>query len=93
MDNSSNDGATILKYMNVEHPAAILFVEVSRSQDDRVGDGTTSVVLLGAELLKRSTSLLSLGFHPSTICYVTSTFLSLIIGVSESMQNCHQKYR
>jgi len=48
----TNDGATILKLLEVEHPAARVLVELSQIQDREVGDGTTSVVILAAELLK-----------------------------------------
>lgn len=48
----TNDGATILKQLEVEHPAAKVLVELSNLQDQEVGDGTTSVVILAAELLK-----------------------------------------
>jgi T-complex protein 1 subunit alpha len=48
----SNDGATILSKLEVEHPAAKILVELAQRQDKEVGDGTTSVVLLAAELLK-----------------------------------------
>jgi T-complex protein 1 subunit alpha len=48
----SNDGATILSKLEVEHPAAKILVELAQQQDKEVGDGTTSVVLLAAELLK-----------------------------------------
>jgi T-complex protein 1 subunit alpha len=48
----SNDGATILRKLDVQHPAAKVLVELSQHQDDEVGDGTTSVVILAAELLR-----------------------------------------
>lgn len=48
----TNDGATILKQLEVEHPAGKVLVELSNMQDQEVGDGTTSVVILAAELLK-----------------------------------------
>lgn len=50
----TNDGATILKLLEVEHPAAKILVELAQLQDEEVGDGTTSVVILAAELLKVS---------------------------------------
>jgi len=49
----TNDGATILEQLEVEHPAARLLVDLARLQDKEVGDGTTSVVLLAAELLRK----------------------------------------
>lgn len=50
----TNDGATILKLLEVEHPAARVLVELAQLQDEEVGDGTTSVVIIAAELLKVS---------------------------------------
>lgn len=64
----TNDGATILAQMEVEHPAARLLVDLAQLQDKEVGDGTTTVVLLAAELLKRGQELISKqGLHPTTI--------------------------
>ncbi|CAG2114323.1 unnamed protein product [Medioppia subpectinata] len=63
----SNDGATILKKLDIIHPSAKTLVDIARSQDDEVGDGTTSVVLLAAELLKQSKSFVEEGVHPQTI--------------------------
>lgn len=64
----TNDGATILKEMDVEHPAAKMLVEVSKTQDDETGDGTTSAVILAGALLKQSEELLSQSVHPTVIC-------------------------
>jgi T-complex protein 1 subunit alpha len=63
----TNDGATILKQLEVEHPAAKVLVELSNQQDQEVGDGTTSVVIVAAELLKRSTELLKNKIHATSI--------------------------
>ena len=63
----TNDGATILKEMNVEHPAAKIMVEIAKTQDKEVGDGTTTVVMLAGELLKRAGDLLDQDIHASTI--------------------------
>lgn len=63
----SNDGATILKLLEVEHPAAKILVELATRQDDEVGDGTTSVVILAAELLKRANELVKNKIHPTSI--------------------------
>jgi chaperonin GroEL (HSP60 family) len=54
----TNDGATILKEIDVQHPAAKMIVEVAKTQDDEVGDGTTTAVVLTGELLKRAGKLL-----------------------------------
>ncbi|KAL3313187.1 T-complex protein 1 subunit eta [Cichlidogyrus casuarinus] len=64
----SNDGATILKLLDVVHPAAKTLVDISRSQDAEVGDGTTSVTLLTAEFLKQIKPYIEEGVHPTLIC-------------------------
>jgi len=63
----TNDGVTILKEVDVEHPAAKILVEVAKTQDQQCGDGTTTAVVLAGELLKRSESLLEQGVHPTVI--------------------------
>ncbi|GMH69982.1 hypothetical protein TrVE_jg2335 [Triparma verrucosa] len=63
----TNDGATILKQLSVEHPAAKVLVELADLQDQEVGDGTTSVVIIASELLKRANELVKQGIHPTTI--------------------------
>ncbi len=63
----TNDGATILDEMDVQHPAAKLMVEVAKAQDDEVGDGTTTVVILAGELLKEAETLLDKNIHPTVI--------------------------
>lgn len=63
----TNDGATILSQLAVEHPAARLLVDLATLQDKEVGDGTTSVVLIAAELLKRGNDLVQQGIHPTTV--------------------------
>ncbi len=64
----TNDGATILKEIDVEHPAAKMIVEVAKSQDEECGDGTTSAVVLTGELLKYASELLEQNIHPTVIC-------------------------
>ncbi|CCW68412.1 unnamed protein product [Phytomonas sp. Hart1] len=63
----TNDGATILKSLEVEHPAARLLVDLAQLQDREIGDGTTSVVILAAELLKRAYELVTRGIHATSI--------------------------
>ncbi len=63
----TNDGATILKEIDVEHPAAKMIVEVAKTQDDEVGDGTTSAVVLAGELLKQAEMLIDQKIHPTVI--------------------------
>ncbi len=64
----TNDGVTILKEMDVEHPAAKMIIEVAKTQEDEVGDGTTTAVVLAGELLKKAEDLLEQDIHPSIIC-------------------------
>ena len=63
----TNDGATMLKEMDVQHPAAKMMVEVSKTQDDEVGDGTISVVVLTGELLGKAVNLMDIKIHPTVI--------------------------
>jgi T-complex protein 1 subunit eta len=63
----SNDGATIMKLLEIEHPAAKTLVDVSMSQDSEVGDGTTSVVLLSAEILTKMKPFIEENVHPQII--------------------------
>jgi T-complex protein 1 subunit alpha len=63
----TNDGATILKQLEVEHPAAKVLVELSNLQDQEVGDGTTSVVILAAEMLQQANELVKNHVHPTSI--------------------------
>ena len=63
----TNDGATMLKEMDIQHPAAKMMVEVAKTQDDEVGDGTTSVVVLTGELLGKAVELMDKKIHPTVI--------------------------
>lgn len=63
----TNDGATILKLLEVEHPAAKILCELADLQDQEVGDGTTSVVIIAAELLKNANNLIKHKLHPTSI--------------------------
>jgi len=63
----TNDGAAILDEIEVEHPAAKMMVEVAKTQDDMVGDGTTTAVVLSGELLKKAEELLDQNIHPTVI--------------------------
>jgi len=63
----TNDGATILKEIDVQHPAAKMLVEISKSTDNEVGDGTTSVVVLAGALLEQAESLILQDVHPTVI--------------------------
>lgn len=63
----TNDGATILKEMDIEHPGAKMIVEVAKTQDAEVGDGTTTAAVLAGELLTKAEDLLESGVHPTII--------------------------
>jgi len=63
----TNDGVTILKEMDIEHPAAKMMVEIAKTQDQEVGDGTTTAVVLAGELLKQAEGLLEQEIHPTVI--------------------------
>ncbi|CAI2179271.1 7952_t:CDS:10 [Funneliformis geosporum] len=86
----TNDGATILTQMEVEHQIAKLLVQLSKSQDDEIGDGTTGVVVLAGALLEQSETLLERGIHPiriadgfETACKVAVKHLDTISDVVE----------
>ncbi len=63
----TNDGATVLDEIDVQHPAAKMMIEVAKTQDDEVGDGTTTAVIFAGELLKKAEDLLDQNIHPSII--------------------------
>merc|ERR1711939_611326 len=63
----TNDGASILKRLEVQHPAAMILVELAELQDTEVGDGTTSVVIFATELLRKGNNNIRKGIHPTTI--------------------------
>uniref|UniRef100_A0A8C3N7V7 T-complex protein 1 subunit eta n=1 Tax=Geospiza parvula TaxID=87175 RepID=A0A8C3N7V7_GEOPR len=77
----SNDGATILKLLDVVHPAAKTLVDIAKSQDAEVGDGTTSVTLLAAEFLKQVKPYVEEGLHPQIIirAFRTATATQLAV--------------
>lgn len=63
----TNDGVTILREMHIEHPAAKMIVEIAKTQENEVGDGTTTAVVLAGELLKKAEGLLDQEIHPTVI--------------------------
>jgi len=63
----TNDGVTILKEIDVEHPAAKMIIEIAKTQDEQCGDGTTTAVILAGELLKRAETLIEQNVHPTII--------------------------
>ena len=64
----TNDGATILREMDIDHPAAKMIIEVAKTQEQECYDGTTTAVILSGELLKKSEDLIEQNIHPTTIC-------------------------
>ena len=79
----SNDGATLISLLDIVHPAAKLLADISKSQDNEVGDGTTSVVLMSAELLKEAKQYVEEGMHPQV----------LIKGYREALNVCLDRIR
>merc|ERR1719355_295469 len=65
----TNDGATILEKMDVEHQIAKLLVDLSKSQDHEIGDGTTGVVIMAGSMLEQAMELIEKGIHPLRIAY------------------------
>lgn len=63
----TNDGVTILEEMNIEHPAAKMIVEIAKTQEDEVGDGTTTAVVIAGELLKKAKELIEQKIHPTVV--------------------------
>lgn len=63
----TNDGVTILEEMSIEHPSAKMIVEIAKTQENEVGDGTTTAVVLAGELLKNAEELLDQGIHPTVL--------------------------
>lgn len=85
----TNDGATILSLLDIEHPAGKILVDLAQQQDKEVGDGTTSVVLIAAELLKRANELMKNRIHPTTI--ITGYRLALREAVRYMNENISTK--
>ncbi|MGA7862249.1 MAG: thermosome subunit beta [Thermoplasmata archaeon] len=86
----TNDGVTILKEMDVEHPAAKMLVEVAKTQDQEAGDGTTTAVILAGELLKRAEALIEQNIHPTIISQgyrlAAQKALEVLDGMSEPVK-------
>lgn len=76
----TNDGATILGLLDIVHPAAKTLVDIAKSQDNEVGDGTTTVTLLAGELLKESKGFIEEGMHPQIIIKGLREALRLALG-------------
>jgi thermosome len=86
----TNDGVTILKEMDIEHPAAKMMVEIAKTQDAEVGDGTTTAVVIAAELLKNAEGLLAQSVHPTVIAegyrMATAEALTMLEGSAISVK-------
>ncbi|KAA8498129.1 T-complex protein 1 subunit epsilon [Porphyridium purpureum] len=96
----TNDGATILKEMELKHEIAKLMVELSKAQDDEIGDGTTGVVVLAGALLEKAEMLLDKGIHPSRISEGFERAVDIAMPVLDSIseqidfeQNDHEQLR
>ncbi|KAK5951248.1 chaperonin-containing T-complex alpha subunit Cct1 [Knufia fluminis] len=85
----TNDGATLLSLLDVEHPAGKILVDLAHQQDKEVGDGTTSVVLIAAELLRRANELMKNRIHPTVI--ITGYRLALREAVKYMQENISTK--
>lgn len=91
----TNDGVQILKSMDIDHPAAKLVVEVAKTQDSNVGDGTTSCIILIAHMLEEAKELYTKGIHPNTILkqftlacnYVLEELSNYSIDISNNLQD------
>ncbi|MBS7610202.1 TCP-1/cpn60 chaperonin family protein [Candidatus Bathyarchaeota archaeon] len=81
----TNDGATILDEIEVQHPAAKLLVNMAKTQDKEVGDGTTSVVILTGELLKKAEAMLNKDIHPTIITSGYRKALEKVLGALEKI--------
>ncbi|MCL5011663.1 MAG: thermosome subunit, partial [Candidatus Marsarchaeota archaeon] len=86
----TNDGATILQEMNIEHPAGKMIVEIAKTQDKEVGDGTTTSVVIAGELLKKANELLDQDIHATTIIngykMAASKSIQLLYDVAEDVK-------
>ncbi len=93
----SNDGATILKEMDVAHPAAKMVIEVAKTVDSEVGDGTTTAAVLTGDLLKHAENLLDQKIHPTTIISgyrkATQKALEVIDSVAEKVDPADKDYK
>jgi len=93
----TNDGATILKSIYVDNPAAKVLVDISKVQDDQVGDGTTSVVVLAGELLREAEKLVNMRLHPQTIIQGFREAMNCALEALEDLSVNHvddkEKYR
>lgn len=81
----SNDGATVIDLLDLSHPATRILADISKAQDNQVGDGTTSVVLLACELLKEAKTMIEDGMNPQVIAKSYKLALRFILDKLNSM--------
>ena len=81
----TNDGNAILREITVQHPAAKSMIEISRTQDEEVGDGTTSVIILAGEVLAAVEGFLEKEIHPTVIVNAYFKALDEIVKITESL--------
>ncbi|MEM0027272.1 MAG: thermosome subunit beta [Ignisphaera sp.] len=81
----TNDGATILDKMDVQHPAAKMLVQIAKGQDEEAGDGTKTAVIFAGELLRRAEELLDKGLHPTTIVSGYKRALDYAIQIAQNI--------
>ncbi|CAF0788806.1 unnamed protein product [Adineta ricciae] len=93
----TNDGATILSKIGIDNPVAKVLVDISKVQDDEVGDGTTSVVVLASELLRETENLLAQKIHPQTIIAgwrkATNEALRVLEGIAKNNSSNIEQFR
>lgn len=94
----TNDGATIVEKMDIQHPVAKLMVELSQSQDNEIGDGTTGVVVFAGALLEQANKLIDKGLHPLKIadgfdkaCEIACARLDQIAEEIDIQENNHER--
>src|SRR3989338_10188279 len=91
----TNDGVTILEEMQIEHPAAKMIVEIARTQENEVGDGTTTAVVLAGELLKQAEALLEQNIHPTVLArgyrIAAEKALAILNNIAENVSEKDEK--
>ena len=81
----TNDGNCILREVDVSHPAAKSMIELARAQDEEVGDGTTSVIVLAGEMLAVARPFIDRNMHPTVVCRAYNEALQFALGVVRKM--------
>jgi T-complex protein 1 subunit gamma len=81
----TNDGNCILREVDVSHPAAKSMIELARAQDEEVGDGTTSVIVLAGEMLAVARPFIDRNMHPTVVCRAYNKALTFALDILRSM--------